>query len=69
MVKEVAGNLFESGADTLVNPVNCVGVMGKGWLWNLRSDSRQCLRITPNGVPVTRCGLVSRIFSEIGRER
>jgi len=30
MFKEVAGNLFESGADTLVNPVNCVGVMGKG---------------------------------------
>lgn len=25
-----AGNLFESGAQTLVNPVNCVGVMGKG---------------------------------------
>lgn len=24
------GNLFESNADTLVNAVNCVGVMGKG---------------------------------------
>jgi O-acetyl-ADP-ribose deacetylase (regulator of RNase III) len=30
MVKEVTGNLFESRAETLVNPVNCVGVMGKG---------------------------------------
>ena len=30
MVKEVIGNLFESRAETLVNPVNCVGVMGKG---------------------------------------
>lgn len=24
------GDIFESGADILVNPVNCVGVMGKG---------------------------------------
>ena len=24
------GNIFESGAQTLVNTVNCVGVMGKG---------------------------------------
>jgi O-acetyl-ADP-ribose deacetylase (regulator of RNase III) len=30
MVKEIIGNLFESRAETLVNPVNCVGVMGKG---------------------------------------
>jgi O-acetyl-ADP-ribose deacetylase (regulator of RNase III) len=29
-VKEVIGNLFESKAEALVNPVNCVGVMGKG---------------------------------------
>lgn len=25
-----SGNIFESGADALVNPVNCVGVMGAG---------------------------------------
>ena len=30
MVKVVQGNLFESAAQTLVNTVNCVGVMGKG---------------------------------------
>lgn len=30
MVKVVIGNIFESGAQTLVNTVNCVGVMGKG---------------------------------------
>ena len=24
------GDIFESGAEALVNPVNCVGVMGKG---------------------------------------
>ena len=28
--KITIGNLFESDAQTLVNPVNCVGVMGKG---------------------------------------
>lgn len=30
MVQLVKGNLFDSQAQTLVNTVNCVGVMGKG---------------------------------------
>lgn len=30
MVKVLIGNMFESQAQTLVNTVNCVGVMGKG---------------------------------------
>jgi O-acetyl-ADP-ribose deacetylase (regulator of RNase III) len=30
MIKLVIGNLLESDADALVNPVNTVGVMGKG---------------------------------------
>ena len=30
MIKVLIGNLFESKAQTLVNTVNCVGVMGKG---------------------------------------
>jgi O-acetyl-ADP-ribose deacetylase (regulator of RNase III) len=30
MIQFMHGNLFDSGADILVNPVNCVGVMGKG---------------------------------------
>ncbi len=30
MVKVLIGNLFESNAQTLVNTVNCVGIMGKG---------------------------------------
>jgi O-acetyl-ADP-ribose deacetylase (regulator of RNase III)/uncharacterized protein YwgA len=30
MIKVLVGNLFESSAQTLVNTVNCVGVMGKG---------------------------------------
>jgi O-acetyl-ADP-ribose deacetylase (regulator of RNase III) len=30
MIRVVIGDLFDSGAQTLVNTVNCVGVMGKG---------------------------------------
>src|SRR5712691_7105467 len=30
MMKILVGDLFESSAQTLVNTVNCVGVMGKG---------------------------------------
>lgn len=30
MIEYVTGNILHSGADALVNPVNCVGVMGKG---------------------------------------
>lgn len=30
MIYFVQGDLLESGAEALVNPVNCVGVMGKG---------------------------------------
>ena len=29
-MKTVTGNIFESGADVLVNPVNCVGIAGAG---------------------------------------
>ncbi len=30
MIRFVQGNIFDSGCQALVNPVNCVGVMGKG---------------------------------------
>ena len=30
MIKVLTGNILESSAQTLVNTVNCVGVMGKG---------------------------------------
>ena len=30
MIRFVQGDLFDSGSEALVNPVNCVGVMGKG---------------------------------------
>lgn len=29
-IKEATGSIFDSPAQVLVNPVNCVGVMGKG---------------------------------------
>ena len=29
-IHKIRGNLFDSGCDTIVNTVNCVGVMGKG---------------------------------------
>ena len=30
MVREISGNIFNSSCQTIVNTVNCVGVMGKG---------------------------------------
>lgn len=30
MIRYVQGNIFESSAQTIVNPVNCKGVMGAG---------------------------------------
>ena len=30
MITYVQGDIFQSGAEALVNPVNCVGAMGKG---------------------------------------
>ena len=30
MIRYVIGNIFNSQMETIVNPVNCVGVMGKG---------------------------------------
>ncbi|MGH2486446.1 MAG: macro domain-containing protein, partial [Ktedonobacterales bacterium] len=30
MIRALVGDLFASDAQTLVNTVNCVGVMGKG---------------------------------------
>jgi O-acetyl-ADP-ribose deacetylase (regulator of RNase III) len=30
MIKTTAGDIFKSEAECIVNPVNCIGVMGKG---------------------------------------
>ena len=37
MIRFVQGDLFSSGCDALVNPVNCVGVMGKGLALQFRN--------------------------------
>jgi O-acetyl-ADP-ribose deacetylase (regulator of RNase III) len=36
MVQAIAGNIFDSHAQTLVNAVNCTGVMGKGIALEIR---------------------------------
>lgn len=35
-IKEIRGNIFESSCQTLVNTVNCVGVMGRGIAFEYR---------------------------------
>ncbi len=35
-ITEISGNIFESSCQTLVNTVNCVGVMGKGIAFEYR---------------------------------
>lgn len=37
MTRTVTGDLFTSGAEALVNPVNTVGVMGGGLAWAFKS--------------------------------
>lgn len=52
MIASATGNLVESSADALVNPVNCVGVMGKGlalafkraFPGNFRASAQACRR-------------------------
>ncbi len=39
-IRVVHGNLFESGCQTLVNPVNCKGFMGKGLAKEFRKLSK-----------------------------
>jgi O-acetyl-ADP-ribose deacetylase (regulator of RNase III) len=60
------GDIFESGADILVNPVNCVGVMGKGLALQFKQrfpgmfqDYRDLCRqrvIRPGSIQVVRDG-------------
>lgn len=60
MIEIREGSIFESGADALVNPVNCVGVAGKGLALEFKRrfpnahrgyveacDARQIMRLTP----------------------
>ena len=40
----VTGNLFEAKADILVNPVNCLGVMGKGVAAGVKALYPECFQ-------------------------
>lgn len=50
MIEEAKGNLLEADTEAIVNPVNTVGVMGKGlalqfkkaWLDNFKAYTRAC---------------------------
>ena len=46
MITVVKGDIFQSKAHTLVNTVNCVGVMGKGVALGFKRRSRRCSPIT-----------------------
>lgn len=60
MVRSVTGDILQDDADMLVNPVNCVGVMGAGLALafknkfpeNFRSyrNARNAKRLTPGGI-------------------
>jgi O-acetyl-ADP-ribose deacetylase (regulator of RNase III) len=44
MIRSVVGNLLAAEVDALVNPVNCVGVMGKGLALQFRKAYPQMFR-------------------------
>lgn len=45
MITLKEGNIFESKCKTLVNPINCVGVMGKGLSLVFKENIPECLLI------------------------
>jgi len=44
-MKILIGNMFDSKAQTFINTVNCIGIMGKGLLRSLKSVFLKCIRI------------------------
>lgn len=70
MIHYVKGDIFESPAITLVNPVNCVGVMGKGLALEFKKRFpemyRQYLKLCVQGkVKVGQLNLVQDGFTKI----
>lgn len=45
MIQYVKGNIFDSPAQTIVNPVNCKGVMGAGLAKQFKDDWRNTSEI------------------------
>ena len=54
MIRFVQGDLFASGCEALVNPVNCVGVMGKGLALQFRHRFPANYRGLPGGLRAAR---------------
>lgn len=48
------GNIFSSDKQTIVNTINCVGVMGKGVALGFRLRYPECMRSTENYVKPNR---------------
>jgi hypothetical protein len=46
MIEYKVGNLLLESVDALVNTVNCVGVMGRGWLCSLKMPIRRISALT-----------------------
>ena len=61
-VSVIRGDLFESNAQTLVNTVNCVGVMGKGVALQFKKRFPDMFAEYAVVVATARSGLVSRTF-------
>lgn len=64
MIMYVESSLFDSPAQVLVNPVNTVGVMGKGRRFNSSNDIRKCLPIINTFVTVGRWQLENFIYTK-----
>tara|TARA_Y100000766_G_C18399905_1_gene362248 strand:- start:22 stop:528 length:507 start_codon:yes stop_codon:yes gene_type:complete len=64
MIKIIAGDIFDTDAEVIVNPVNCIGVMGKGlakvikkqYPWSFSNYEQACKRneLTPGGYVVSK---------------
>ena len=57
MIEYKKGDILCEDVEALVNPVNCVGVMGEDSLFNSRKHSRKILRRTLLGASATKCSL------------
>ena len=56
MVKVLFGNILDSKAQTIVNTVNCVGIMGKGIALEFKEQFPDMFSDYVDGAIVTRLG-------------
>lgn len=48
MIKYIKGNIFDSDSQTIVNTVNCVGVMGKGIALTFKNKYPEMFKVYKN---------------------